>query len=117
MSTASRPPGFLSTLFDATFSHLLALRLVRVLYLIALMSIGTVAFVMVFSGIGQGGATALLAVVVIPALALFAIAVVRVVLEVVVVILRLGEQTERMATTLYTLSTHLRSEHRRPPDD
>jgi Domain of unknown function (DUF4282) len=107
----SRPPsrpGFLTTLFDATFSHLLALRLVRVLYLIALLSIGTYGFIALFLGIGQGGITALLSVFAVPLLALLAIALVRVALEALVVIFRMGEQTDRMSRMLYTLSARPR---------
>lgn len=112
MSTPPRRPGFLATLFDATFSHLLGLRLVRVLYLLALLSIGTYGFIALFLGIGQGGITALLSVFVVPLLALLAIGLVRVALEALVVVFRMGEQTERMSKTLYGLSTHLRSSDR-----
>jgi len=109
MSTAPHRRGFVSTLFDATFSHLLALRLVRVLYLLALISIGTIAFIMLFSGFSQGGVAAVLSLVVVPTLALLCIGLVRVVLEAVVVIFRMGEHTERMSQSLYTMSTQLRS--------
>jgi Domain of unknown function (DUF4282) len=109
MSTAPRRPGFLPTLFDATFNRLLTVRLVRVLYLLALVSITTYGFIALFLGIGQGGITALLSVVVVPSLALLVLGLVRVALEALVVIFRMGEQTERMSETLYTLSTHLRS--------
>jgi hypothetical protein len=97
-----------STLFDATFSSLLTLRLVRVLYLLALLSIGTYGFVAIFLGISQGGIAALLSLVVVPFLALFAIMLVRIALEALVVLFRMGEQTDRMARTLYTLSTRSR---------
>lgn len=110
MSSSPRRPGFLLTLFDATFNRLLALRLVRVLYLLALVSICTYGFLALFLGIGQGGITALLSVVGVPTLALLAIGLVRVALEALVVIFRIGEQTERISETLYTLSTHLRSD-------
>ena len=109
MSTAPRRPGFLSTLFDATFSRLLTVRLVRVLYLLALVVICTYGFIALFLGIGAGGVTALLSVIGVPSLALLAIGLVRIALEALVVIFRIGEQTERISETLYTLSTHLRS--------
>jgi hypothetical protein len=113
MSTAPRRPGFLPTLFDASFKHLLTVRLVRVLYLLALVSICTYGFIALFLGIGQGGITALLSVVGVPTLVLLAIGLVRVALEALVVIFRMGEQTERMSETLYTVSTRLRSERGR----
>jgi hypothetical protein len=97
----------LRTLFDATFSHLLGLRLIRVLYLAALLSIGTYGFIALFLGISQGGMAALLSVVVVPFLALVAIALVRVLFEVLVMIFRIGEQTQRMAMRLHTLTTRL----------
>jgi Domain of unknown function (DUF4282) len=101
-------PGFLATLFDATFSHLLGLRLVRVLYLLALLSIGTYGFIALFLGIGQGGITALLSVFAVPLLALLAVALVRVALEALVVVFRVGEQIDRMSRMLYTLSARPR---------
>jgi hypothetical protein len=109
MSSAPRRPGFLTTLFDASFNNLLTVRLVRVLYLLALVSICTYGFIALFLGIGQGGTTALLSVVGVPTLVLLAIGLVRVALEALVVIFRMGEQTERISETLYTVLTHLRS--------
>lgn len=112
MSTAPRPRAFVPTLFDATFSHLLALRLVRVLYLLALIAIGTIGFVLLFSSFAQGGIVAVLAVVVIPTLALLCIGVVRVVLEAVVVLFRMGEDVERMSHSLYRMSNQKRTSDR-----
>jgi hypothetical protein len=107
VSTPPSRPGLLRTLFDATFSHLLGLRLIRLLYLVALLSIGTYGFIAMFLGISQGGMAAVLSVFVVPFLALLAIALVRAVFEVLVTIFRIGEQTERMAMRLHTLSTRL----------
>jgi hypothetical protein len=109
-------PGFLATLFDATFSHLLALRLVRVLYLLALLFIGTYGFVALFLGISQGGLIALLSVVAVPFLALLAVALVRVALEALVVLFRMGEQTDRMARMLYTMSVRPRPRDQTEPN-
>jgi hypothetical protein len=117
MSTPPRRPGFVPTLFDATFKRLLTVRLVRVLYLLALVLICTYGFIALFVGIGQGGTTALLSVVGVPSLALLAIGLVRVASEALVVIFRMGEQAERMSQTLYTLSTHLRSDRASEADD
>lgn len=104
------------TLFDATFSHLLTLRLVRVLYLLALITIGTTGFILLFSSFSQGGVVAVLALIVIPSLALLCIVLVRVVLEAVVVIFRMGEHTERMSQALYTMSNQMRSNQMRTVD-
>lgn len=112
MSAPPRQPGFLSTLFDATFSRLLGVRLVRVLYLLSLLSIGTYGFIALFLGIGQGGITAVVSVFVVPLLALLAIGLVRVALEALVVIFRMGEHTERMSNALSRLSMRLESSNR-----
>jgi hypothetical protein len=109
MSTPPHQPRFLSTLFDATFSRLLGLRLVRMLYLLAMLFIGTYGFVDLFVGFCQGGVIALLSVFVVPLLALMAIGLVRIALEALVVIFRMGEQTERMSNALSRLSA--------PPSD
>lgn len=116
MSTAPRPRAFVPTLFDATFSHLLALRLVRVLYLLALIAIGTIGFVLLFSSFAQGGIVAVLAVVVIPTLALLCIGMVRVVLEAVVVLFRMGEDMERMSRSLHRMSNQKRTADRNGDD-
>lgn len=112
MSTAPRPRGFLTTLFDATFSHLLALRLVRVLYLLALITIGTIGFILLFSSFAQGGAVAVVGLVVVPTLTLLCIGLVRVVLEAVVVIFRMGADAEQMSRTLYRMSNPPRTADR-----
>jgi hypothetical protein len=117
VSTPPRRPGFVTTLFDATFKNLLTVRLVRVLYLLVLVSVGTYGFVLLFLGIGQGGVVAAVSVFLVPTLVLLVIGVVRVLLEALVVIFRMGEQTEVISRTLYTLSTYLRSDRAGHADD
>lgn len=109
-STPPRPPAFLPTLFDATFSRMLTVRLARALHLLLLIAICTTAFVVVFDSFSRGPVAAVLAIVVVPVLTLLALVLVRILLEAVVVLFRMAEQVERMSETLYGLSTHLRSE-------
>jgi hypothetical protein len=119
MSSPTRPPrrpGFLSTLFDATFSKMLTVRLARTLYLLLLIAICTAAFVVLFDSLGRGPVAGVLALIVVPVLTLLAIAIVRAVVEALVVLFRMGEHVERMSETLYGLSTYLRSDERSDED-
>ena len=116
MSNVPRPPGFLPTLLDASFRNLLTLRLVRVLYLCALIVVGTTAFFLLFAGFSGGARTAVSALLMVPVLALLVIGLVRVVLEAAVIVFRMGEHSERMSESLYRISTTLRADDRRHDD-
>lgn len=110
MSTPPRPPSFLGTLFDATFERLLRARLVRALYLLSILAIGTYALVLLLLSFNQGVVVAVFAVLLVPPLTLLLIVVLRTAMEALTVLFRMGEQIDRMSETLYTLSTYLRSD-------
>lgn len=100
--------GFVSALFDITFTRFITRRLASVFFLVGLVAIG-IAFVGalaggIVSGIGAlpwnpGGGIALIAstVVVVPVLAFFAVVVLRFVIEAGVALVAIAENTERTA--------------------
>lgn len=100
--------GFLSALFDITFTRFITRRLASVFFLVGLVAIG-IAFVSTFvggiiSGIGAfgwnlGGGIALIlsTVIVVPVLAFFAVVLLRFVIEAGVALVAIAENTERTA--------------------
>jgi len=100
--------GFLSALFDITFTRFITRRLASVFYLVGLVAIG-IAFVSalfggVISGIRSlgwnlGGGIALIAstVIVVPVLAFLAVVLLRFVIEAGVALVAIAENTERTA--------------------
>lgn len=100
--------GFLSALFDITFTRFITRRLASVFFLVGLVAIG-IAFVSTFaggiiSGVGAlawnpGGGIALIlsTVIVVPVLAFFAVVLLRFVIEAGVALIAIAENTERTA--------------------
>lgn len=100
--------GFLSALFDITFTQFITRRLASVFYLVGLVAIG-IGFIATFfsgiiSGIGSlswnvGGGIALIVstLIVVPVLAFLAIVVLRFVIEAGVALVAIAENTERTA--------------------
>ncbi len=89
--------GVFAGLSDFSFQDLITLRLIKWLYLIALLAGGVSLVVAVFKGLQDSAATGLLALV-FGLIALFVwILYVRVALEVVVVLFQIAENTRRMA--------------------
>lgn len=100
--------GFLSALFDISFTRFITRRLASVFFLVGLVAIG-IAFVSTFvggiiSGIGAlgwnpGGGIALIlsTIIVVPVLAFFAVVLLRFVIEAGVALIAIAENTERTA--------------------
>ncbi|KXC06775.1 DUF4282 domain-containing protein [Microbacterium hominis] len=100
--------GFLSALFDLSFTRFITRRLASVFYLVGLVAIG-IAFIASFlggiiSGIGSlwwnpGGGIALIlsTLIVVPVLAFLAVVVLRFVIEAGVALVAIAENTERTA--------------------
>ncbi len=100
--------GFLSALFDITFTRFITRRLASVFFLVGLVAIG-IAFVGTFAGglisgigaLGQnlGGGIALIlsTVIVVPVVAFFAVVLLRFVIEAGVALVAIAENTERTA--------------------
>lgn len=104
--------GFLSALFDITFTRFITRRLASVFFLVGLVAIG-IAFVStvaggLISGIaalpwnpGGGIALILSTVIVVPVLAFFAVVLLRFVIEAGVALVAIAENTERTAANTH----------------
>jgi len=100
--------GFLSALFDVSFTRFITRRLASVFYVVGLVAIG-IAFISTFlggiiSGIGSlgwnlGGGIALIVstLIVVPIVAFFAVVLLRFVIEAGVALVAIAENTERTA--------------------
>lgn len=100
--------GFLSALFDLSFTRFITRRLASVFYIVGLVAIG-IGFVSAFFGgiisginamswnLGGGIALILSTLIVVPVLAFLAIVVVRFIIEAGVALVAIAENTERTA--------------------
>ena len=95
------PNGFLTALFDLTFSRFVTSKLIPLLYVLALILIGLGLVTGVLSGfvklLDGDLFTAVMAVVITPLMALIAVVVTRVYLELIVVLFKIAENTREMA--------------------
>ncbi len=100
--------GFLSALFDITFTRFITRRLASVFYLVGLVAIGIAFVSALFGGIisgvrsltwnlGGGIALILSTAIVVPVLAFFAVVLLRFVIEAGVALVAIAENTERTA--------------------
>jgi hypothetical protein len=100
--------GFLSALFDISFTTFITRRLASAFYLVGLVAIGIAFIASFFGGIiggiralwwNLGGGISLLVstVIVVPILAFIAVVVLRFVIEAVVALIAIAENTERTA--------------------
>jgi hypothetical protein len=89
--------GFFAALFDLDFKTFIALRFIKIIYVIALVFIGLGSVGVFFVSIGNGDVlTAIFALV----FFLFYLIIVRVWLEVIAVLFRIGENTTAIRETL-----------------
>lgn len=100
MTTPDQPPspqdsspeskGFFGALFDFDFKTFISLRFIKVIYIVFIVIIGGTALVFLVLGIADGNpAAALLGIVV----AFFYLILIRVSLELIVLLFRIGENT------------------------
>lgn len=86
--------NFFASLFDLSFRSFVALRFIKILYVILIVILGIVALLFLITGISSGDpATILLTLILVPLGALVYLIVYRVVLELIVVIFRIAENT------------------------
>lgn len=97
MSTQPSSEGFFAALFDLSFESFISTRLVRVIYVIGLVLMGLAALMALVGGLSQGAGSALLMLIVAPALFLFGAMYLRVMLEVLIVVFRIAENVGHIA--------------------
>jgi hypothetical protein len=98
--TSSQQPTstFGGGLFDFSFTHFITLKFISAIYAVNLVVIGLIGVVCLIALVSRGDGTDILAgLIVVPLLTLLWIIVVRLILEVIAVIFRIGENTTRIA--------------------
>ncbi len=89
--------GFFGSLFDFSFSEFITPRIIKLLFVLAIIVSGIAALVMFFAGIATGGAGAFLAIIGAPLLFLLYVIMARVWLEVIMVMFRIADNTDKLA--------------------
>jgi hypothetical protein len=93
------PRGFLASLFDTSFSSLITTRVIRVIYIISMVVIGLAALAWTAAAFAQSvGFGLLVLVIVAPLVSLLYLIYTRVLLEVIIALFRIMENTGELAT-------------------
>jgi asparagine N-glycosylation enzyme membrane subunit Stt3 len=90
--------GFLEALFDLSFTSFVTTRLVKVLYILAIVGAAVGCLMMVVGGFARGAVYGVVSLVILAPLFFLAVTIyARVLLEVVMVIFRIGEHAAEIA--------------------
>lgn len=92
-----KPSNFLKKLFDFSFSEFIALRIVSVLYMLAvgLTGLGAIAYILI--ALQEGIAAGLIAIILAPIVFLIYIILIRIGLESMIIVFRIAEHTSQIA--------------------
>jgi uncharacterized protein DUF4282 len=93
--------GFFGSLFDVSFTSFVTIRIIKVIYIITLVLIGLAALVFIVAGFADSvGAGLFVLVVAAPLVSLLYVIYVRVLLEIVIAIFRIAENTANSVALL-----------------
>lgn len=99
-AAARRPPsvGFLGSLLDLSFTSFVTTRLIKVIYVLSMVISVLGALILFVIALRMGGFTGVVtALVMVPALLVFYVISMRIVLEVLIVVFRMAEHTAEIA--------------------
>ncbi len=88
--------GLIASLFDLSFTEFVTTRVIKVLYILAIVISAIVALILLISGIAKGGGMAFLAIIVSPIVFFLYVLMARIWLEVIIVLFRIAENTGRL---------------------
>lgn len=88
--------GFLGSLFDISFTEFVTTRIIKVLFVLAIIASGIGALVLLIGGIADGGAEAFVAIILAPITFFLYVILARVWLEVIIVLFRIAENTNKL---------------------
>jgi len=88
--------GFFGGLFDLSFTEFVTIRVIKILFVLAIMISGVVAVVIIINGFAGGVAKGLLALIAAPIVFLLYVLLVRIWLEVIIVLFRIAENTGKL---------------------
>jgi len=89
--------GFLGSLFNLSFTEFITTRVIKVLFILAIIFAAIAALVMIVSGFAGGVLSGIVLLIISPILFLVYVILARVWLELVIVIFRIAENTGRLA--------------------
>jgi uncharacterized membrane protein len=108
--------GFFGSLFDLSFKSLIAMRIIKVLYVLAIILIGLYALLFIAGGFGRSTAAGLVVlVVIVPIFSLVSLIYTRVLLEVLIAVFRIMENTGELASRARALEPSKTSPASGPP--
>jgi len=91
------PKGFFASLFDFSFSSFITTKIIKVLFILAIIGSAIGALFILFTGFSSGFFGALVALVLAPLAFLIYTILARVWLEIVIVLFRIAENTQKIA--------------------
>jgi len=96
--------GFLGSLFDFSFTEFVTIRIIKVLYALAVLFSGIAALGMIIGGFSRGAGIGVLFLILSPLVFLVYVLAARVWLEVIVILFRIAEHTRTIAEKARTES-------------
>lgn len=88
--------GFFASLFDLSFTEFVTTRIIKVLYVLAIILAAIASLAMLIGGFSRGAGGAIMGLILAPLLFLLYVIMARVWLEVIIVLFRIAENTGRM---------------------
>ncbi len=88
--------NFFKSLFDISFSNLLTTKIIKVLYILAIVFSGLMALGFIVSGFSASSGAGLFMLILAPVIFLLHVISARVFLEIVIVIFKIAENTQKM---------------------
>lgn len=88
--------GFFGSLFDLSFKEFVTTRIIKVLFILAIIGSGIGTLVMLIGGIAGGGAGAFVVIILSPILFFLYVVLARIWLEVIIVLFRISENTSKL---------------------
>ena len=88
--------GLFGSLFDLSFTEFVTTRVIKVLFVLAIVIAAIGALGLLISGIASGGGTAFLAIILAPIAFFLCVLMARIWLEVIIVLFRIAENTGRL---------------------
>jgi len=88
--------GFFGSLFDLSFTEFVTTRIIKVLFVLAIIGSGIGALVVLIGGIAGGGAEAFIAIILAPIVFFLYVVLARIWLEVIIALFRIAENTGKL---------------------
>lgn len=92
--------GFFAALFDFSFTDFIALKLIKLLYILALVGVGLVALTVLIRGFSEGIGSGILGLILAPIVFIIGAIAARVYMELIIVLFRIAENTHRTVELL-----------------